>query len=185
MARSQINDSAFDDPRLRAVADYVRRHLADSARLSLRDAARIANLCPEYFCRLFHDRVGVAFVAWQCAVRMERARQLIVSEQSRSTAAVGLRVGYENPTTFGRLFKRHHGVTPGRLRKLMRTSPALRPVLSTSVRLCLALKLCEWGVGNRLTLRLLSSLAQRLDDFCAEAARKSKAIDKRSTDVED
>jgi len=148
MATFPINESAFDDPRFRAVVSYLEQHISDPKRLSLRQAACIANLCPEYFCRLFRQRVGVGFTDWQCAFRMEHARRLILDQRRRTCTSVGPAVGYENSSTFGKVFKRHHGVTPGQLRKLVTTSPEIRDALHSRANLDLLLKLCEWSAED-------------------------------------
>jgi AraC-like DNA-binding protein len=175
MAAFPIDESAFDDPRLRAVVNYLEQHISNPERLSLQQAARIANLSPEYFCRLFRLRVGVGFMDWQCAFRMEHAKRLLVDRRTRTCATVGLAVGYENSSTFGKVFKSRYGMTPGQLRKL-----ATR---SSSARVDVLLRPCEGTAERQPMSPLVTALAQRFDDFQAlkcescGALQKSKAVD--------
>lgn len=130
MAWVRLKQSAFDDPRLKAIAVYLDAHLSSSERLSLVLAARIASLRPETLCRYFHERTGVAFHDWQCALRTERAAQLILKGHARlQIRAVGMQVGYENKCTFSRVFKRYEGVGPAEFRTLVRAQPTLRATL--------------------------------------------------------
>lgn len=127
-----INPRAFDDPRFRRIEQHVRAHLSDPKRLSLVDAARMANLCPEHFCRLFRARVGVSFTDWQCGFRVDQAVKLLVSTRLQ-VGSVGAAVGYANPPAFTRVFRRCQGVAPRQLRMLVRAQPELRPILASGL----------------------------------------------------
>jgi AraC-like DNA-binding protein len=126
--RPLVNQRAFLDPRLHAVDEYLRAHLSDPNRLSLKEAALIANVSAEHLCRRFHERVGTCFTDWQCAVRTEAAKCLIVQRHVQ-LRAVGRAVGYSDGSTFGRVFKRYEGVTPRQLRPFVDAYEELAPVV--------------------------------------------------------
>jgi transcriptional regulator GlxA family with amidase domain len=50
------------------------------------------------------------------ALRVEEAKHLLESS-ARSVEEIGHQVGYEDPTSFRRLFKRRAGLTPASYRK--------------------------------------------------------------------
>lgn len=128
MSRPSINERAFLDPRLHAVDEYLRTHLADPKRLSLKAAAHIANVSPEHLCRLFHERVGTCFSDWQCAVRTEEAKRLLVQRHVQ-VRTVGRAVGYNDASTFGRVFRRYECATPRQVRPFVDAYSELAPVV--------------------------------------------------------
>lgn len=160
VTRLAINPRAFFDPRVRVVADYVREHISDSRRLSLAEAARLANVSPAHFCRVFHERTGVSFSEWQCAYRMEYAKSLIL-DRWMQVGAVGAAVGYDQASTFGRVFRRYHGVSPRRIRPFAAAYPDLVDALRAgNARLVLRVGPLAWR--NSTALPALELLAQRL-----------------------
>lgn len=119
----------LDHPRIRKIAEHVSANPA--AHLSLADAARLVNISSKHLCAFFRERVGINFGYWQGAVRIQNARQLLLTE-SLPAWVVGRRVGYENPDTFARAFKRYEGVSPRQFKNAIRTYPMLKIVLRSS-----------------------------------------------------
>ena len=155
-----LNPRAIMDPRVRAVAEFVREHISDSRRLSLIDAARLANVSPEHFCRVFRARTGLSFTEWQCAFRMEHAKCLIL-DRWIPLAVVAVAVGYDHAATFTRVFKRYEGVSPKELRPFANTYPELADALrSANARIVFRVGPLAWR--NRPVLSLLEILADRL-----------------------
>ncbi|HEY8555676.1 MAG TPA: helix-turn-helix transcriptional regulator [Burkholderiales bacterium] len=160
MPRPAIKQRAFLDRRLRAIDEYLRAHLSEPSRLTLAEAARIANVSPEHLCRLFSHRVGACFTDWQCAVRTERAKRMIV-EQSVQLRAVGRAVGYGHQATFVKVFKRYEGVAPGAIRRFVESYPELAPAV------CCCTAAFVFAIGplclvNAEVRALLLELVQRL-----------------------
>lgn len=85
--------------------------------LSLRDMADIAHLSPFHFARTFRRVTGVSPGEFYTAVRLERAKRLLLTT-SLSVAEVCFEVGYESLGTFTTRFTRLVGVSPGRMRRL-------------------------------------------------------------------
>lgn len=101
------------DPRLRRLRDYVDRNLQDD--ISLEEAARQAGLERTYFSTYFHKTTGCCFCTWLRMVRVDRALELLRSND-RSITELAFDVGYRDLTTFERAFKRTVGCTPSFLR---------------------------------------------------------------------
>jgi AraC-like DNA-binding protein len=161
MAGPPLKERAFFDPRLRRVADHVREHISDPARLSLADAARLANVSPEHFCRLFHRSTGLSFCEWQSAYRMDCAKGLIL-ETWTQIGLVARAVGYDHAATFCRVFKRYEGISPRQLRPFAAANPNLVDALRAgNARLVFCIG--PWAERNSVALHLLEALAQRLD----------------------
>ena len=149
------------DPRVRVVVNFVHEHVSDPRRVSLAQAARLANLSPEHFCRLFRARTGLFFSDWQCAYRMEHAKRMIL-DRWIPVAVVGVAVGYDHAATFTRVFKRYEGVSPKELRPFAAHYPELVDALrSGNARLVFRVGPLAWQ-DNSQALHLLELLAERL-----------------------
>ena len=85
--------------------------------LTLRDMADVACLSPFHFARVFKAVTGIPPGEFLGALRLERAKRLLLSTDL-SVAEVCFEVGYESPGTFTSRFTRLVGVTPGRVRRL-------------------------------------------------------------------
>ena len=89
--------------------DYLVDNYAEN--ISLQDLARITNLSPFHFTRVFTRWFGMPPHAYQTQIRVLRAKGLL--EQGRSIADIALRTGFADQSHLSRHFKRLTGVTPG------------------------------------------------------------------------
>jgi AraC-like DNA-binding protein len=68
------------------------------------------------FCAVFARLRGASPGTWLRRERMRSAASLL-ARPDLTVAAVGALVGYPDPTVFGRVFRSHHGMTPGEWRE--------------------------------------------------------------------
>lgn len=85
--------------------------------LSLKHLSDRFHISPKYASYLFKEEFHLKFVDFIVKLRIERAQQLLV-DTFETVQNISTRVGYANSITFGRVFKRIVGVTPGDYRKL-------------------------------------------------------------------
>ena len=71
------------------------------------------------FKRRFSAATGFKPVAYVQTLRIEEAKQMLETNDW-PTDRIGAAVGYEDPASFRRLFKRHTGITPARYRQRFR-----------------------------------------------------------------
>lgn len=101
----------------RRVARVLRHVLHDlSVRATCASAARVAGLERAYFSKLFHGVMQVSFTDWNARVRIDEAKRLL-DVLDLSITAVGASVGYDDITTFERVFKRLEGIGPRQHRR--------------------------------------------------------------------
>ncbi|MGG1516512.1 helix-turn-helix domain-containing protein [Paenibacillus oryzisoli] len=72
----------------------------------------------KYSSQLFKQQFGMTFVDFLINLRMEHAKRMLLDTEE-SINDISLKVGYLNPVSFGRAFKRATGVTPSDYRKYM------------------------------------------------------------------
>ncbi|GMX64968.1 transcriptional regulator YesS [Paenibacillus elgii] len=95
-----------------AIAYIEANHHID---LSLDQVAERCGLSPPYFSKLFKRIVGVSFIEYLTAYRIDRAKTLLQTT-GLSVAEVAESVGYQ-PKNFIRVFKKQTGQTPGQFRE--------------------------------------------------------------------
>ena len=96
--------------------DYIRNNYDDST-LSVNLLADRLNISAAYFGKLFTEFTGTKMLDYVLKVRMEKARELLLSEPDCDIARIAELVGYNNSTYFTTAFKKYYGVTPSRFRE--------------------------------------------------------------------
>ncbi|MEB4613151.1 helix-turn-helix transcriptional regulator [Leucobacter sp. M11] len=91
-----------------AVAETLRFNPGDDR--TLVELAASAHASARTIQRAFQAETGASFQQWRLQNRMETAALLLRS--APSLAGVANRVGYLNPSAFGRAFRAHFGMTP-------------------------------------------------------------------------
>jgi len=97
------------DRRVARVVLYVTRDL--TKRTTCAAAARVAGLERAYFSKRFAIVMHLSFTEWNARVRVEEAKRLLHAIDL-SITAIGASVGYEDVTTFERVFRRLEGISP-------------------------------------------------------------------------
>jgi AraC family transcriptional regulator of arabinose operon len=105
---------ARQDSRIERVVAYIRSHPA--IRLSLEEAARMAQLSPGYFSRLFGQETGKSFREYTLEARLERSEYLL-EETDMTISEVARALGYGEVFLFSRQFKGRYGYPPSKARK--------------------------------------------------------------------
>lgn len=95
--------------RLQRGREYLERNFSGTADLTA--TARAACLSPFHFLRLFKIAFGRTPHQYLTDLRLQAAQRRLV-ESSEPVGSIGLSLGFENVNSFGRLFRRHLGVTP-------------------------------------------------------------------------
>jgi len=85
--------------------------------ISLPDVAEYLNLHPSYVGQIFKKETGESIVQYINHLRIDKAKELLLSMPDISLEKIARCVGYENPRTFYKLFRRYVGQTPGQFRE--------------------------------------------------------------------
>ena len=99
---------------IHGITQYLQEHLAEEVSLSV--LAEEFHLSAQYISQLFKNEIGVGFLAYLTNIRMERAKQLLLST-SLSIAEVSEQSGYGDYRVFTKVFKKSEGVTPSQYRR--------------------------------------------------------------------
>ena len=93
---------------------YLQEHLAEEISLSV--LADEFHLSAQYISQLFKSEIGVNFLAYLTNIRMEKAKQLLLST-SLSIGEVSEQSGYGDYRVFTKVFKKSEGITPSQYRR--------------------------------------------------------------------
>jgi transcriptional regulator GlxA family with amidase domain len=118
-AQDAADDASFTGSPLKRVTDAVLEN--PGADHTLTSMARTAAVSPRHLGRLFREELGTTPSRWVERVRVDRARQLLVSGNLPVTA-VAERAGFATDEAMRRAFSRVLHVTPTRYRKRFATT---------------------------------------------------------------
>lgn len=102
-------------PNIERTIEYL--HENYRSHYSLQDVARIANLSPYHFLRLFKNQTGKTPYAYLSDIKIEKAKELLRSKKYTVTEVCFL-CGFNNVSHFAALFKRKVGCSPSEYSKL-------------------------------------------------------------------
>lgn len=88
---------------------YLQEHLRED--VSLATLAGEFHLSAQYISQLFKSEIGVSFLTYLTNIRMERAKQLLVTT-ALPIGEISIQCGYGNYRVFTKAFKKTEGVTP-------------------------------------------------------------------------
>lgn len=97
------------------IKDYIEQNFTNPD-LSLKHLSDRFHISGKYASYLFKTEFNTKFVDFLMELRMKEAEKLLLSTDD-SLTDIALKVGYANAITFGRVFKRITGTTPGDYRR--------------------------------------------------------------------
>lgn len=101
--------------RVGEIEEYIRNHFHehDISVMSICDRFQIT---PSYFSRIFKKHTDMNLPEYLHKLRIEKAKQLLRNTDLNMND-IAEKVGFYNSLTFGRVFKKYEGVTPGQFRE--------------------------------------------------------------------
>lgn len=96
------------------IEKYIIRNYNDSS-LCLNKISDEFQISESYFSHMFKEKTGVNFSVYLENIRMNEAAKL-VRDTDINLSELYINVGYNNPVTFRRAFKKTYGVTPSSMR---------------------------------------------------------------------
>lgn len=98
---------------VRDIIKYINDNLSET--ISLDELAKKANMSKYHFCRLFKKYTGKSPMNFVSFMRVEKAKELL--KKGEDTWSVSFKIGFSNPGSLSRHFKRLTGLTPKEYRK--------------------------------------------------------------------
>ncbi|MCM1236167.1 MAG: AraC family transcriptional regulator, partial [Ruminococcus flavefaciens] len=108
-----VNHSS--EHQLEQAVDYIRNNY-DDAMLNVNMLADKLNMSAAYFGKLFREFTGCSAVEYITRTRMEKAREMLLTESEKDIGKIAEAVGYSSNAYFATIFKKHYGVPPSKFR---------------------------------------------------------------------
>ncbi|MCA0757600.1 response regulator [Paenibacillus sp. N4] len=116
MLRQCMENETRNDRELtvRKIKQYVRKHLVDD--VSLQSIADYMYMHPVHVSRIFKLETGDNLSDYVLRLKMELAVSLL-ADPSLKSYEIALRLGYQNPNYFNKVFKKYYSLTPQEYRQ--------------------------------------------------------------------
>lgn len=111
-----IANNELNSARLENVIYFLENNF--STDITLENMARIAEITPQYLCRLFQNHFQMRPMEYVLILRMKEAKTLLLTDRKLSIKKIANTVGYHDTSYFCRMFKKHTGLTPSEFRVL-------------------------------------------------------------------
>jgi transcriptional regulator GlxA family with amidase domain len=111
---AMVKPRAHDDAAIARCQQWIAEHYA--AANPVARMIEVSGLAPRTFKRRFATATGYSPITYVQTLRVEEAKHLLETTAA-PTDDVGTQVGYADPASFRRLFRRSTGVTPARYRQ--------------------------------------------------------------------
>jgi len=110
---------AFETINKKYVVEQILNYFEDhySEKVSLDRIAENMYLSPFYISKIFKSETGDTPIRHLINIRLEKARELLLEEKTRSIQEVAAEVGYEDAYHFSKLYKKHFGISPSQTRR--------------------------------------------------------------------
>ncbi|HKL57880.1 MAG TPA: response regulator [Sphaerochaeta sp.] len=96
----------------------IAKHFTESG-FGLDQVCELIGVSPSYFSSTFKREMGTSFVQYLTAIRMNRAKELLIKSEGK-TYEIAQAVGFTEPNYFSFCFKRHEGISPSQYRQANR-----------------------------------------------------------------
>lgn len=112
---SSFSQQQLNMPENFLVMSYIQEHLAD---VTLADVADHFGFSVSYCSRLIKATTGQGFNDWKRTLRLRRSEHLLINS-NQTVADISSSLGYSNPETFIRAFRKEFHVSPTQYRRQM------------------------------------------------------------------
>lgn len=108
-----LNTESVKNRSLKSVLEYMNSHFTKP--ISFQKICEDNCINPSYLSQLFKKELGITFTSYLTQLRMERAKELLLTTTMRITE-ISDALGYDNYFNFAKLFKKETGYTPKQFR---------------------------------------------------------------------
>lgn len=109
------NESASTIQSIAAIKNYIHDHMSEEITLS--SLAEIFHFSPQYLSKRFKEMHQTTVMSYLTQIRMDNACELLKFSEL-SVQEIAASVGYEDDNYFGKVFRKHYGVSPTQYRRV-------------------------------------------------------------------
>ncbi len=113
--REGKGDDSQENERMKKMLAYIQEKCLED--ISISDIAASISVSERECYRLFQNSLGTTPVKFLISCRLQKAQELLLGTE-KSILEIAMETGFGSSSYFGKLFKRHHHITPGQYRKM-------------------------------------------------------------------
>ncbi len=110
-----LNEQSQENPTILLIKDYISQNFSKET-LSVKEISEYVYLSTSYVCTFFKNETGKTLNQYITDFRIEKAKQLLDDPRYR-ISNISSKVGYSDGNYFGKIFKKHIGVSPSEFRE--------------------------------------------------------------------
>lgn len=103
-------NKTHNDPGILKAQEWMEEHLSQP--IIMEKLARDVGISPRHFIRRFKKATGESPLSYLQQIRIETAKSILETRPDETVSSITLSVGYENTSTFCKLFKKYTGLSP-------------------------------------------------------------------------
>ena len=98
------------------IMNFISEHFTED--ISLQDIANEFDISVTYAGKLISSHLNIGFKSYLNSLRINRAKEILLSQPQIKISALPEMLGYNNSVTFLRVFKKYEGISPSEFIKL-------------------------------------------------------------------
>ncbi len=110
-----VGKTAVSDEIIEKIITYLQREFYRG--ITLEELSELTGLSKEYMCSYFKKRMNKTIMQVLCDIRIMNACVLLNRFPDKTIAEISKKCGFESPSYFGSVFRKHQGITPDAYRK--------------------------------------------------------------------
>lgn len=110
-------DAMLPPNSIQAIRHYLETHFNEDLSLTL--LSEKFHFSPQHITKKFREAYNMTVVSYLTQLRMEKAKSLLLHSES-TVSEIAQLVGYEDENYFGKVFRKHAGVSPTQFRRRQR-----------------------------------------------------------------
>ena len=111
---SSMEDAKNEKKQILAIKNYIsKNYMSDT--FSIGDISAFLHMSASHVCTMFKKETGDTINNYLTEYRLNKAKQYL-RETLFTAAEIGVKVGYRDSSYFGRIFRKHFGMTPNEYR---------------------------------------------------------------------
>lgn len=97
------------------ISEYFHNHFSE--KISLEQIAKNMYLSPFYISKIFKEEIGDTPINYLIKIRLEHAKELLLSHPNLSVKEISAIVGYDDAYYFSKIFKKYYEYSPAEFKK--------------------------------------------------------------------
>ena len=96
--------------KLQPVLEYIESNYQNNP--TIEDLSSVIGVSPQYFCRIFNHVLNIRPFTYLNLYKIQKAKEMFLNCPDLPVKDVAEKVGYNDPSYFCAVFKKHEGITP-------------------------------------------------------------------------